>query len=65
MSIPLSKRVIAILEKRSGEFPRQISDQRYNEYIKEVCKLGWFNKKNKRLNPKNREQSYSQGKWYF
>ena len=28
----------AILEKNKGEFPRQISDQRYNEYIKKVCK---------------------------
>jgi integrase len=27
-----------ILQKRNGEFPRKISDQRYNEYIKEVCK---------------------------
>lgn len=39
MAIPLSKKVLAILEKRKGEFPRKISDQRYNEYIKEVCKL--------------------------
>jgi integrase len=27
------------LEKRNGEFPREISAQRYNEYIKEVCKI--------------------------
>lgn len=39
MSVPLSKKVRAILEKRNGEFPRPISDQRYNEYIKEVCKI--------------------------
>ena len=39
MSVPLSKKVRAILKKRNGEFPRQISDQRYNEYIKEVCKI--------------------------
>jgi integrase len=39
MSVPLSKKVRAILEKRNGEFPRKISDQRYNEYIKEVCKI--------------------------
>lgn len=39
MAIPLSKKVRKILEKRKGEFPRQISDQRYNEYIKEVCKI--------------------------
>lgn len=47
MAIPLSKRVIAILEKRNGEFPRQISDQRYNEYIKDVCKLVELNQKTK------------------
>jgi integrase len=39
MAIPLSKRVRSILDKRQGKFPRRISDQRYNEYIKEVCKL--------------------------
>ncbi|MBU3715254.1 MAG: integrase [Ferruginibacter sp.] len=38
MAIPLSKRVRSILEIRNGEFPRKITDQRYNEYIKEVCK---------------------------
>jgi hypothetical protein len=39
MSIPLSKKVRSILEKRNGEFPRKISDQKYNVYIKEVCKI--------------------------
>ncbi len=39
MAIPLSKRVRAVLEKRGGEFPRRITDQRYNEYIKEVAKI--------------------------
>jgi integrase len=38
MAIPLSKRVMSILAKRKGQFPRKISDQKYNEYIKEVCK---------------------------
>jgi integrase len=39
MTVPLHKKVLQILEKREGNFPRQISDQRYNDYIKEVCKL--------------------------
>ena len=39
MSVPLSMKVRAILQKRNGEFPRPISDQRYNEYIKVVCKI--------------------------
>lgn len=38
MSLPLSKRVLDILYSRNGEFPRKISSQKYNEYIKEVCK---------------------------
>ena len=38
MTVPLHKKVLEILEKRNGRFPRAISDQRYNEYIKEVCK---------------------------
>lgn len=35
--IYLLPQVIKILNKRNGEFPRKLSDQRYNEYIKEVC----------------------------
>lgn len=45
MAIPLSKKVMAILKARGGEFPRPISDQRYNEYIKEVCKRAEINEK--------------------
>jgi len=39
MAIPLSKKVVAILKKHKGNFPRKISDQRYNEYIKEACRI--------------------------
>lgn len=39
ISLPLTKRVLRILDKRNGEFPRQISDQRYNEFIKKVGEL--------------------------
>jgi integrase len=45
MAIPLSKKVRVILAKRGGNFPRKISDQRYNEYIKEVCKIAGINTK--------------------
>jgi len=38
MTVPLSQKVIDILNKRSGEFPRAISDQKYNNYIKDVCR---------------------------
>ena len=37
MSIPLSSKVMSILDKRNGEFPIAISDQKYNDFIKEVC----------------------------
>jgi site-specific recombinase XerD len=39
MAIALHKKVIEILNKRNGEFPKRISDQNYNLYIKEVCKI--------------------------
>ncbi|PIF69465.1 site-specific integrase [Flavobacterium sp. 2] len=35
--IPIHDQVKSILEKRSGEFPREISDQKFNEYIKIVA----------------------------
>lgn len=37
ITIPLFKEVDAILKKRNGNFPRSISEQKYNEYIKKVC----------------------------
>lgn len=43
MTIALHHKVLEILEKRNGEFPRSISDQRYNEYLKEVCKIAEIN----------------------
>lgn len=38
MTIPLSSKTIEILDKRQGDFPRQLSDQKYNDYIKLVCR---------------------------
>ncbi len=38
MTVPLHKKVLEILEKRNGNFPRAISDQKYNDYLKDVCK---------------------------
>ncbi|WP_339838737.1 phage integrase SAM-like domain-containing protein [uncultured Flavobacterium sp.] len=35
--IPIHKQVQFILDKRNGKFPREISDQKFNEYIKKVC----------------------------
>jgi len=39
MTIPIHAKVQQILDKNKGEFPHRISDQRYNDYIKEVCKI--------------------------
>lgn len=41
--VPLHQKVLEILEKRNGNFPRIISDQKYNDYIKEVCKAAEIN----------------------
>ena len=40
--IPLLPEVQDVLDKRGGEFPRKISDQRFNEYVKELCKIIGF-----------------------
>lgn len=38
IAVPLHKTILEILKKRNGEFPRAISSQKYNDYVKEVCK---------------------------
>lgn len=38
MTIPLHPKIMVILNKYEGNFPNKISDQKYNEYIKKVCK---------------------------
>ncbi len=35
--IPIHSQVEAILNKRNGQFPRRISDQKFNDYIKIIC----------------------------
>lgn len=42
MTIPLSKEVKTILTKRNGNFPRPLSAQKYNKYIKKVCRQCGF-----------------------
>ncbi len=39
MLCPITDRMQRVLSKRGGEFPNKISDQKYNKYIKEVCRL--------------------------
>lgn len=38
MTVPLHPKVLDILKKRNGRFPYPISDQKYNDYIKDVCR---------------------------
>lgn len=43
--IPIHVQVRAILKKRNGEFPRKISDQKFNDYIKQVCMIVGINER--------------------
>jgi len=43
MTIPLNKEVLKILEKRDGHFPKPIASQKYNSYIKSICKEAKIN----------------------
>jgi len=45
MTIPLHSKVTSILNKYNGDFPKRISDQRYNDYLKEVCKIAKLHQK--------------------
>lgn len=47
MSIATHPKVLAILEKRNGEFPYPLSDQKYNKYIKKICKIADLNQPTK------------------
>ncbi len=38
-TIAIHPKVLQMLAKRSGDFPRSISDQKYNDYIKIVCEI--------------------------
>lgn len=47
VTIPLHPQVKEILNKRNGNFPRHISDQNFNDYIKDVAeKVGFTEKLN-------------------
>jgi hypothetical protein len=38
VSIPLQEQVLEVMRKNDGNFPRQISDQNFNKYVKELAK---------------------------
>ncbi len=39
VEIPIHPQVMDIINKRKGSFPKIISDQKFNEYVKDVCQL--------------------------
>lgn len=39
ISLLLHPKVLNVLEQNNGEFPYPISDQKYNDYLKEVCEI--------------------------
>jgi site-specific recombinase XerD len=43
MTIPLHKKILNILDRRGGKFPKAISDQKYNDYVKKLCKAAKLN----------------------
>lgn len=43
--IPMHDQIKNILARRNGDLPNQISDQKFNKYIKEVCKEIGFTEK--------------------
>ncbi len=58
--IPLHQQIKMILAQNNGEFPRPISDQRFNDYIKEICyKVGITQiVDGGKLNPKTKRKEY-------
>lgn len=45
VGIGMHPQLRAVLDKRNGEFPKMISDQKFNEYVKEVAQLAKINDK--------------------
>jgi hypothetical protein len=59
MTVPLHPKVLEILEKRNGKFPKPITDQKYNDYIKTVCQIAELNEeiKGSKLIDLNKEEN--------
>jgi len=64
VTIPLLPEVIELLDKRQGKFPRPISAQRYNDWVKVVAKLAGLTQKMKgKLRKDNRDVIGDYPKW--
>lgn len=65
MTIALHPKVIEIINKRNGEFPKIISDAKYNLYIKQVCRIAKIDeiiKGSKLININSNEENEKRGK---
>lgn len=58
MTVALHPKVIEILEKRNGNFPKVISDPKYNLFIKQVCRIAKIDQqiKGSKLKDLNQEE---------
>lgn len=60
--IPILDTFQNILDKRKGELPRKISNQKFNKYVKEVCKRAGITEISKggKMNPKTKRKEYGE-----
>ncbi len=64
--IPIHQQVKQILEKRNGDLPHSISNQKFNLYIKEICQIIGLNEPTEgaKINPKTkRKENGTFEKW--
>lgn len=47
IAVPVLPEVKNILDKRGGKFPKRLTDQKYNVFVKEVCRIAGINNKMK------------------
>jgi integrase len=47
MTIPVHKKVLQMIEKNGGAFPKRLADQKYNGYLKKVCEIAKINEPTK------------------
>ena len=43
MTIPIHKKVLQVINKNGGQFPKKLLDQKYNNYLKIVCEKAGIN----------------------
>ncbi|MFL0171102.1 tyrosine-type recombinase/integrase [Tenacibaculum maritimum] len=58
--IPIHPQIKAILKRNNGSLPRSISDQRFNEYLKDVCEIAGITTKVEggKQNPETKRKEY-------